>query len=71
MAGIPEYVVEVLAALEAAGYEAWCVGGCVRDSLLGRTPQDWDVTTAARPEMVMDIFGDRAVPTGMAHGPKP
>ena len=68
MAGIPEYVVEVLAALEAAGYEAWCVGGCVRDSLLGRTPQDWDVTTAARPEMVMDIFGDRAVPTGMAHG---
>ena len=61
MAGIPEYVVEVLAALEAAGYEAWCVGGCVRDSLLGRTPQDWDVTTAARPEMVMATI--RAMPT--------
>ena len=68
MCRIPQYAAEVLAALEAAGHEAWCVGGCVRDSLLGRTPQDWDVTTSARPEAVMDIFADRAVPTGLAHG---
>ena len=65
---IPGYAAEVLSALETAGYAAWCVGGCVRDSLLGRTPQDWDVTTAARPEQVLAVFGDRAVPTGLAHG---
>ena len=51
-----------------AVFGSWCVGGCVRDSLLGRTPQDWDVTTAAVPERVLAIFGDRAVPTGLAHG---
>lgn len=68
MVKIPSYAAEVLSALEAAGFEAWCVGGCVRDSLLGRTPQDWDVTTAARPEQVLAVFGDRAVPTGLAHG---
>lgn len=68
MSGISGYAAEVLAALEAAGYEAWCVGGCVRDSLLGRTPQDWDVTSSARPEAVMGIFGDQAVPTGLVHG---
>jgi len=42
---IPEYVQNVLTALETAGHEAWCVGGCVRDLLLGRVPEDWDVTT--------------------------
>ena len=68
MVKIPEHAAAVLTALEAAGHAAWCVGGCVRDSLLGRTPQDWDVTTAAVPERVLAIFGDRAVPTGLAHG---
>ena len=59
---IPGYAAEVLSTLETAGYEAWCVGGCVRDSLLGRTPQDWDVTTAARPEQVLAVVGPRDWP---------
>ena len=50
MLAIPEGVRVLLERLEAAGYEAWCVGGCVRDALLGRTPEDWDVTTSALPE---------------------
>ena len=65
---IPAYVRETLAALEAEGHQAYCVGGCVRDSLLGRAPEDWDVTTSALPEETMRIFGDRAVPTGLKHG---
>ena len=48
---------EVLDTLQRAGFEAWYVGGCVRDSLLGLTPNDWDVTTSAEPEKVMEIFG--------------
>ena len=68
MVKIPEHAAQVLSALEGAGFAAWCVGGCVRDSFLGRSPQDWDVTTAARPEQVLAIFGDRAVPTGLPHG---
>ena len=65
---IPKYVREVLQALEDSGREAWCVGGCVRDALLGRVPGDWDVTTSALPEETLAVFGDRAVPTGMKHG---
>ncbi len=65
---IPENVQAVLRALEAAGHEAWCVGGCVRDALLGRTPEDWDVTTSALPEETMAVFGSRAEPTGLKHG---
>ena len=53
--------------LRRAGYEAYPVGGCVRDLLLGRTPGDWDVTTSARPEAVMELF-ERTVPTGIKHG---
>jgi len=68
MIKIPESVQIVLRELEAAGYEAWCVGGCVRDALLGRTPGDWDVTTSAAPEETMSIFGERALPTGLQHG---
>ena len=67
-ANIPAPVGGVLKTLETAGYGAWCVGGCVRDALLGRTPEDWDVTTSARPEETMALFGDRAVPTGLRHG---
>lgn len=58
----------VLEALERAGYEAYAVGGGVRDTLRGVTPQDWDVTTSAKPEQVMALFGDAAVPTGLPHG---
>lgn len=68
MVDIPGPVREILETLETAGHRAWCVGGCVRDALLGRTPEDWDVTTAARPEETMALFGDRAVPTGLRHG---
>ena len=65
---IPAYVRETLTALEAEGHQAYCVGGCVRDSLLGRAPEDWDVTTSALPEETMGVFGDRAIPTGLKHG---
>ena len=65
---IPAYVRETLTALETAGHQAYCVGGCVRDSLLGRMPEDWDVTTSALPEETMKVFGDRAIPTGLKHG---
>lgn len=68
MVDIPSPVREILETLETAGHRAWCVGGCVRDALLGRIPEDWDVTTAARPEETMALFGDRAVPTGLRHG---
>ena len=68
MAEVPEYVKIVLDTLTAAGHEAWCVGGCVRDTLLGRTPEDWDVTTSARPEETMALFGNHAFPTGLQHG---
>ena len=68
MTEIPQDVKLVLEALEAAGCEAWCVGGCVRDLRLGRTPGDWDVTTNALPEQTLALFGERAIPTGLQHG---
>ena len=64
----PEELERLLAALEKAGFEAWAVGGGVRDTLRGVTPQDWDVTTSARPEEVLALFGGWAIPTGLAHG---
>ena len=48
---IPENAAVILKGLSEAGYEAYVVGGCVRDSLLGREPKDWDITTSARPEI--------------------
>lgn len=65
---IPKNIQAVLSSLEAAGHEAWCVGGCVRDTLLGRMPEDWDVTASALPEETMAIFGRQALPTGLRHG---
>lgn len=53
---VPDAVAAVATALENAGYEAYLIGGCVRDLLLGRTPKDWDVTTNARPEDIVRIF---------------
>ena len=58
---------EILDTLEQAGYEAYYVGGCVRDRLLGRPVHDWDITTSAMPEVVLALFG-HCVPTGIAHG---
>ena len=68
MGQIPGNVQEILTRLEAAGHEAWCVGGAVRDALLGREPGDWDVTTSAPPEAVLSLFAPRALPTGLQHG---
>lgn len=64
---LPEKVAYILDTLMAHGYEAYAVGGCVRDSLMGRTPQDWDVTTSATPVQVKALF-PRTVDTGLAHG---
>ena len=59
----------LLDALHAAGYAAYAVGGCVRDSLLGRTAQDWDLCTSALPGQVMELFGaQQCIPTGLQHG---
>ena len=59
----------LLNALHAAGYAAYAVGGCVRDSLLGRTAHDWDLCTSALPQQVMKLFGaEQCIPTGLQHG---
>ena len=65
---MPQEVCSLLARLESAGYQGWAVGGCVRDTLRGAVPSDWDVTTDARPERVVALFGERAIPTGLKHG---
>ncbi|MCM1193478.1 MAG: HD domain-containing protein [Butyrivibrio sp.] len=64
---IPDKAGHILKTLQAAGFEAYVVGGCVRDSLLGREPKDWDITTSARPEQVKALF-PRTVDTGLKHG---
>ena len=64
---IPKNAETILHILENAGYEAYVVGGCVRDSILGRTPDDWDITTSAKPEQVKSLF-HRTVDTGLQHG---
>lgn len=64
---IPGGVAALCARLRSEGWEAYPVGGCVRDLLLGRTPGDWDVTTSAMPEEVIALF-DHTVPTGIRHG---
>lgn len=64
---LPENVKKIINRLQNAGYEAYAVGGCVRDSLLGRKPDDWDITTNARPQEVKKIFKS-TVDTGIKHG---
>ena len=59
----------LLDTLHGAGYAAYAVGGCVRDSLLGRTAHDWDLCTSALPQQVMELFGaEQCIPTGLQHG---
>lgn len=66
---LPDAVREAIGRLESGGYEAYAVGGCVRDSLLSRTPNDWDLTTSARPEQTVACFsGFRVIETGIKHG---
>lgn len=64
---VPEAVLQVCERLRGAGHEAYAVGGAVRDAVLGRDAQDWDVTTSARPDEVTTLFR-RTIPTGIAHG---
>ena len=64
---LPEDVEYIIATLERAGYEAYAVGGCVRDTLLGRIPQDWDITTSAKPEEIKNLFS-KTIDTGIQHG---
>ena len=69
MIPIPPEIEAILTGLRAGGYEARCVGGCVRDSLLGLTPGDWDICTSALPEEVVACFGEEnTIPTGLRHG---
>ena len=66
---LPLVLQQVLNRLHRAGFSAYAVGGCVRDSLLGRIPKDWDVTTSAKPEEVAAVFSDaKVLPTGIRHG---
>lgn len=64
---VPEAARKIIEQLNTSGFEAYVVGGCVRDSLLGRQPEDWDITTSAKPEQVKEIF-NRTVDTGIQHG---
>ena len=66
---LPAEVQTAIARLEQHGFEAYAVGGCVRDSLLGKQPNDWDITTSARPSQTAACFSDfRTVETGIEHG---
>ncbi len=64
---LPDEVNRILSLLQEHGFEAYAVGGCVRDAILGREPQDWDIATSATPEEVKEIFR-HTVDTGIAHG---
>ena len=67
MIELPERVKEILDTIMEAGYEAYAVGGCIRDSILGRKPNDWDITTSASPYEIKELFR-RTVDTGIQHG---
>ena len=65
----PEYVDTALRLLDESGFVAFAVGGCIRDSIMGKTPDDWDITTSSTPEETMAVFKDyRVIPTGIKHG---
>lgn len=64
---LPRKVMMIINNLQLHGYEAYAVGGCVRDSILARRPEDWDITTSARPEEIKKLFR-RTVDTGLEHG---
>ncbi len=65
----PEYIKNCIELLEKSGYSAYAVGGAVRDLMLGKEPSDWDVTTSAKPEQILEVFKDsRTIPTGIKHG---
>ena len=69
MLDLPAHAARAIAQLEDAGFETWAVGGCVRDSLRGAAPHDWDLCTAARPKQMQAVFaGERVLETGAKHG---
>ena len=71
MLNYPEKVIKIAEIMRKYGFRAYAVGGCVRDSIMGRNPSDWDMTTDASPEKMMEIFdseGIRTIPTGLKHG---
>ena len=64
---LPDKVNRIIHTLQKNGFEAYAVGGCVRDSILGREPEDWDITTSAMPHETKALF-DRTFDTGIEHG---
>ena len=71
MLNYPEKVIKIAEIMRKYGFRAYAVGGCVRDSIMGRNPSDWDMTTDASPEKMIEIFdseGIRTIPTGLKHG---
>lgn len=65
----PDYINTAIRLLEQSGFNAYAVGGCVRDSIMGRDPDDWDMTTSSTPEETSEVFKDfRVIPTGIKHG---
>ena len=64
---LPKHVKAIITTLEKAGFEGYAVGGCVRDTLLGKEPDDWDITTSAAPQQVKELFS-RTIDTGIQHG---
>ena len=66
---LPQPIVQVITRIQSAGYQAFAVGGCVRDSLMGKEPSDWDIATSAPPQDVLDIFSKfKTILTGIKHG---
>lgn len=66
---LPSDIQEIIARFDAAGYEVFCVGGCVRDAMRGVTPNDWDLCTSALPEQILSLFSDKSCLTiGIKHG---
>ena len=66
---VPEGALSIIQKLQSSCYEAYIVGGCVRDSVLGRNPKDWDICTSAIPDEVIKLFNDiEVIPTGIKHG---
>ena len=64
---LPDDVKKIIQKIEDAGFEAFAVGGCIRDSLLNRNPNDWDITTSAKPQEIKALF-KRTIDTGIEHG---
>ena len=66
---VPQEALYILKNLNQAGYDAYVVGGCVRDSVIGKTPHDWDICTSAMPENIIEVFNKhKIIPTGLRHG---